>query len=484
MNIVNKSLTSVLTTSILIMLAMSGLIHAIVPAKSPLGITVVVTHGEEQNVIENVESATFTVELVPAAPYLSSPGDQVKLAGKENVYNYKITAMSNGLDTYTLNSAVMAFDNLEGSPGLSFMQDDLPIDSVALGVTAASEPSSAQSSTIKVLSDGLADLSVNGIQGGDSVVIGGTVHGVDSVLDDGSQATINLADPLQSDMLAGDSIAEQQKFALVVAGVAISDPELPATATILVTATSEADTELLTNDETITSVFAPIDPTVKVYVRNATNIDNLTIPADEDTPVAYSSLSGEDFYNAPSQVSAVAGDTMEYAIVQLAGNTKTLTDVTITASVPLFTSLVPDSYKLNSQPTECQVSDPPVSITCDLNSPGLESAPGTILIHSSAELTFQVAVDSTAATAPVEPVVSDKIPWTPGNPACWDDKAYPYQPDESNAAFVNSAWVIGECRGTEFSPIATQEKCDEWASQGTVYLGTGTQGLGVVIACK
>ena len=56
--------------------------------------------------------------------------------------------------------------------------------------------------------------------------------------------------------------------------------------------------------------------------------------------------------------------------------------------------------------------------------------------------------------------------------------------NESNAAFVNSAWVVGECRGTEFSPTATQEKCDEWASQGTVYLGTGTQGLGVVIACK
>ncbi|SVC29202.1 uncharacterized protein METZ01_LOCUS282056, partial [marine metagenome] len=119
-----------------------------------------------------------------------------------------------------------------------------------------------------------------------------------------------------------------------------------------------------------------------------------------------------------------------------------------------------------------------------LNSPGLESDPGTILIHSSAELTFQVAVDSTAAAAPVEPVVSDKIPWTPGNPACWDDKAYPYQPNESNAAFANSAWVVGECRGTEISANATQEKCDEWASQGTVYLGTGTQGLGVIIACK
>jgi len=483
MNRINRILGVALTASVVMILGLSGSAHAIVPAKSPLGITVTVTHGEEQNVIENVGSATFTVELVPTAPYLSSPADQVKLTGKQNIYNYKITAMSNGLDTYTLNSVVMTFDNLESPPGLSIEQNGSTIDSVTLGVTAANEPSSAQSSTIKALSDGLADTSVNGIQGGDSVVIGGTVYGIDSVLDDGSQATINLADPLQSDMLAGDSIAEQQKFALVVAGAAISDPDSPATATILVTATSDADTEQLANDETVTSVFAPVDPTAKVYVRNATNIDNLIIPADEDTPVAYSSLSGEDFYDVAGQVSAVAGDTLEYAIVQLAGNAETLTGVTITAGIPPFTSLVPDSYKLNNQPTECQVSDPPVSITCGLNSPGLDSTPGTILIHSSAELTFQIAVDDTLVP-PDEPAVSDKTLWTPGNPACWDDKMYPHQPNESNAEFVNSAWVVGECRGTEFSENATQEKCNEWASQGTVYLGTGKQGLGVVIACK
>ncbi|SVD06326.1 uncharacterized protein METZ01_LOCUS359180, partial [marine metagenome] len=58
MNIVNKTLTSVLTASVVITLGLTGLAHAIIPAKSPLGITVTVTHGEEQNVIENVESAT------------------------------------------------------------------------------------------------------------------------------------------------------------------------------------------------------------------------------------------------------------------------------------------------------------------------------------------------------------------------------------------------------------------------------------------
>ena len=129
-----------MTASIVIMLGLSGLAHAIIPAKSPLGITVTVTHGEEKDVIENVESATFTVELVPAAPYLSSPGDQVKLADKENVYNYTITALTNGPDTYTLNSVVMAFDNLESSPGLSIEQNGSTIDSVNLGVTAANEP--------------------------------------------------------------------------------------------------------------------------------------------------------------------------------------------------------------------------------------------------------------------------------------------------------------------------------------------------------
>ena len=92
-NRINRILSVALATSVVTILGLSGSAHAIVPAKSPLGITVTVTHGEEQNVIENVESATFTVELVPTAPYLSSPADQVKLAGKENIYNYKLTAM-------------------------------------------------------------------------------------------------------------------------------------------------------------------------------------------------------------------------------------------------------------------------------------------------------------------------------------------------------------------------------------------------------
>ena len=120
MNIVNKTLTAALTASIVIMLGLSGLTHAIIPAKSPLGITVTVTHGEEKDVIENVESATFMIELVPAAPYLSSPSDQVKLAGEESTYNYKITALANGPDTYALNSAVTSFVNLESAPELSF----------------------------------------------------------------------------------------------------------------------------------------------------------------------------------------------------------------------------------------------------------------------------------------------------------------------------------------------------------------------------
>ena len=141
MNRINRILGVALTASVVMILELSGSAHAIVPAKSPLGITVTVTHGEEKDVIENVESATFMIQLVPAAPYLSSPSDQVKLAGEESAYNYKITALANGPDTYALNSAVTAFDNLESAPELSFKQDDVSIESLTLGVTAASEPS-------------------------------------------------------------------------------------------------------------------------------------------------------------------------------------------------------------------------------------------------------------------------------------------------------------------------------------------------------
>ena len=121
-----------------------------------------------------------SVNLVAAAATLSAPTDITTAPGTAAVYSYTITNGANGIATYGLSSVIDAQTNISGSTAAPSAA------SVTLGastVTTATTIAAAGTTAITVPRDGTADTTVNGIAGGDTVVIGGQVYTVASVVD-------------------------------------------------------------------------------------------------------------------------------------------------------------------------------------------------------------------------------------------------------------------------------------------------------------
>ena len=107
----------------------------------------------------------------------------------------------------------------------------------------------------------------------------------------------------------GDLISEAATFELVVSGVTIADLENDATVGILLTASSQTDTDQYIQDETLTTVYAPIPAETQYFVRNISN------PNGEGDP-AYST-GDQSYYGTGGQMRASAGDELEYIICLL-----------------------------------------------------------------------------------------------------------------------------------------------------------------------
>lgn len=444
-------------------------VQAIAPAGSKLGITVKVTHAGDATGIEQ-ESIGVTMTLSPAAPTLSAPIDQSGLSGDNITYSYTITTNANGLDEYTL-SAVVTPDSKMASPppGVSFGST-----SVELGATVASVSKTTGNDFILVPPDGGTDASaVNGIQANDTVVIGAGVYEVSQVSYDVAinSKIILLKTPLVSDVQVGDLVAERQSFNMIISGASLVGAEPTGTVGVVVTATSASDTALFVNDESMTSVFTPISPSLEMYVRNETE-------PTTGVAVAYTSISGDEYFGMDS-VTAKAGDIVQYAIVQNAGNTEPMTNVVIKASMPAFTTyetgsttwnnvVVPDngdvSAMLLGAGTECVFSDP---AECDIPKDG------------KAEVTFKVQMDgvavtttpsgsSTGTTTGTNPMEGPpaRVAWTAGNNACWDNQ---YFLATSTSSQQGDGWVNGECVAKSnprcHGSWCRQTLCNNWADR-------------------
>mgnify|MGYP001272146371 CR=1 FL=1 len=103
----NRTLTSALTATLVMLLGLSAPAYAVTPAGT-LSITVTVTHAESGT--EPLTSSTgFTVGLVPAAPKLSAPVNQKVTVAEQNAeggivtYEYNITTIIN---THDMNSVM------------------------------------------------------------------------------------------------------------------------------------------------------------------------------------------------------------------------------------------------------------------------------------------------------------------------------------------------------------------------------------------
>ena len=251
---------------------------------------------------------------------------------------------------------------------------------------------SAGNDFIYVPSDGNFNNNVNSIDTGDTVVIGGSVYEVGGVIYETlyDNKMISLTENLVADVAVGDSISERQGFEMIISGVGVADPDsVPGSIFVTATAASASDDTLSTDDESITSVLVPVGPSLETYVRNETD------PTTGSDPAYVDSL-GQGFFD-PNVVAAKGGDTLQYLIIQKAGNTESLTGVKMQATMPLFTSYVAGSTTMNDAPV-ADVGDPPQSPLIDglevhstAATPVVEA--GTISVDSLVTVTFKVIMD-------------------------------------------------------------------------------------------
>ena len=454
--LIHSSLSTALSTALVMLIGLSGVSStalAVAPSNSPLSITVTVTHSEDTAGTE-AGRVYFEVNLSPAPLMLiAEPPSQSVLEGDPITYNYTAISTANGPDSYTLIVQPSGQTNVDGNIG-SFV---VTPNTLSLGATAASGPVAAGTLEIPVLSDGVADNSINGIEAGDTVYIQGQAHTVDVVEDQPLEETsvIHLTEAHDTAISVGDMISEGASFELVVSGVTIADLENDATVGVLITATSEADNDQSTQDETLTTVYAPIPASTEYWVRNVTNPNG-----EGDAGYA---TADESYYGTGGQVKASAGDELEYIIVQSAGNTGDLNDVVIRSTMPLFTTYIGNSTYLNGQ----EQADPPADPAQSLLIAGLDA--GTIVRNGQANVTFRVLVDAipesdqgeqdkgqTPGQNQGQQGTTDLVAWTPGmgSPACWD----PVFAQQANDGW---GWISGQCAGGTIAERTWgQEQCD------------------------
>ena len=478
-----SSLISLVATVLVMLGGLSAPVQAAAPAGSLLQITVTSTsdQGEQPSDAE----WGVTIVLSPAAPTLSSQltlNESHSETVSEIRYRYTITTNANGADVYNLTFAEGASTNTAGPPEAYFessvVQNTGPgTFTVGLNATAALTPHSAGEDRVHVQRNPWGEDEIN-LEGGDTVVIGGVTYKIANIgapsndyekypqlqhaLDPQS---IVLETPLVSDVSVGELIAEQKAFEVSFYEVKIDDDNLPAVLAMVLTASSASDESLSAQDETLTSLYLPADPSIEVFVRN------LTAPITGVDP-AYTSIAGDDFYSvipdydadlsageSPWKVSAGPGDTLQYAIVQNAGNNAAkapLTNVVLQASMPSYTTYVPGSTTLNAV-SLVDVGDPAQSQVVDgivVQSPG--NIAGTISINSLAEVTFQVELQgaSSPATQTPEPE-ADLMPWMFGmGDACWN---------ETWAETHDHGWVMGPCVGAPLGEWGGQNQCNSIA---------------------
>ena len=379
--LIHSSLSTALSTALVMLIGLSGVSStalAVAPSHSPLSITVTVTHSEDTAGTE-AGRVYFEVNLSPAPLMLiAEPPSQSVLEGDPITYNYTAISTANGPDSYTLIVQPSGQTNVDGNIG-SFV---VTPNTLSLGATAASGPVAAGTLEIPVLSDGVADNSINGIEAGDTVYIQGQAHTVDVVEDQPLEETsvIHLTEAHDTAISVGDMISEAKTFELAIDGVAILDAAEDALVGMTVTGRSDTDIDAMALHDTQTIVFAPIPASTEYWVRNVTNPNG-----EGDAGYA---TADQSYYGTGGQVKASAGDELEYIIVQSAGNTGDLNDVVIRSSMPLFTTYIGNSTHLNGEVQADASEDPAQSLLIA----GLDA--GTIARNGQVNVTFRVLVDA------------------------------------------------------------------------------------------
>lgn len=289
-----------------------------------------------------VAAVDVTINLVAAAGTLSAPVDITTAPGTNAVYAYTLTNGANGIATYNLSTSAPVQANIAGSTASP------SVASVTVGattVTTATTIAAAGTTAITVPRDALADTSVNGIAAGDTVVIGGAVYTVASVVDaqvpaSPATGTANMTTTITLNgngtaqpVTVGTLIAERASFNVTV---------VPGTMTS--TADATIDVTLTATDGTNPSTDATTTTVASVGLSVAKLVRNLTVPvvgSGAGTHCGITAYAGG--------VSGKAGDVLEYVIVvSKSASSNNATQVRISDPLPPFTNLVAPSMEIDA----------------------------------------------------------------------------------------------------------------------------------------
>ncbi len=394
-NIMKKGMMAL--SASLLFLAASGTAHAVITAGG--------------STIHNAATLTFTggsvtasvnvgVNTIASAPNITVDLTAQSVNGGENAtYTYTITNTANGADTLSF-TASSADANVNGVPGINVNNTASNTTSLTLGGSITSQANTV-ANTIVIP----AGSEVN-FAPGDTINVGGNLYTIDAGgITPGTIASTvgNTTTPetpttiavtpvgaspaiAVGGVAAGTQVGEVQTFTVVITASTPTTPGINGTHTVNLTGNTTAVTQgpggttvsYTTSagalNETVTTVLSSNVGLVK-EVRNVTQ--------------------GVTTF-AATGVTAQSGDTLEYRLTatELTTTANALSSV-MTDEVPVFTTYVPNSTKLNGNP----VVDGPLSTLpltsanggLSVNSPGAPA--GTINAGTSAVVTFQVTVD-------------------------------------------------------------------------------------------
>jgi uncharacterized repeat protein (TIGR01451 family) len=264
-------------------------------------------------------SSDVKVTLVPATPTLSAPTDLNTVVGTDALYTYYLISNANGLDTYTLTSALAAQTGISGSTATVPASIDLGASTVAIAIPAGGIPASG-TYTITVPSDDTPGTGgVNGIAVNDYIVIAGQVYQVSAITDPGgvgtSTITINGNGTANAaPIAAGTQIGERGSFTLTVTPGILSGA-----------ADGFVDVNVSARDAANAQPATPVDLTVT------------TVQAPRLTVTKEVSVDGGATF--PGGVpNAAPGTTLTYRITVNNGGSSNATSVVITDPMTIFTT--------------------------------------------------------------------------------------------------------------------------------------------------
>jgi uncharacterized repeat protein (TIGR01451 family) len=275
-------------------------------------------------------SATVTVNLVAAAPDLSSPSSVDATEGETVTLTYTITSNANGADIYDLAA-------VSGDTDISVPTFNYPDGStISLGGTTLAADPVDGSPTITVPYDSDADsdnAATNGITAGDTIFIGGEPYVVAAggVSEDSGTnittitLTTNITAAAAAAAAAGDPVGERGTFRVEVTTGNLTSSPAAGTHSIGTTATSQTDGSAATTQTTstvITVSIASLDVTKEVST---------------DGGATFAASANADY-----------GVTLTYRITVTNNGSGNATNVEITDPMPAFTTYVGSSAKADT----------------------------------------------------------------------------------------------------------------------------------------